>query len=86
MIPKDTFSNLYLGIYQAENEKEGWTVRRSRSDCPDAPGGLSARAGRTVRAACGEEGGTGCSGVNNGPSAPGRRTVRAPRGLSAGAS
>jgi hypothetical protein len=43
MIPKDTFSNLYLGIYQAENEKEGWTVRRSRSDCPDALGGLSAQ-------------------------------------------
>jgi hypothetical protein len=56
MIPKDTFSNLYLEIYQAENEKEGQTIRGSGPDCPNAPGRPSARAGRTVRAARGEEG------------------------------
>jgi hypothetical protein len=43
------------------------------------------RCGQSVRFE-GDWGGTGGSGANNGPSAPGRRTVRAPRGLSAGAS
>jgi hypothetical protein len=34
MIPNDTFTNLYLRIYQAKNVKEGRTVRGSGSDCP----------------------------------------------------
>jgi hypothetical protein len=44
MIPKDTFSNLYLGLYQAKNEKEGRIVHGSGLDCPEALGGPSARA------------------------------------------
>jgi hypothetical protein len=40
MNPKDTFSNLYLGLYQDENEK---------SDCPRQWTGLSGRSWRTVR-------------------------------------
>jgi hypothetical protein len=56
MIPKDTFSNLNLGIYQDEKEKEGRMVRGGGPDYPSAPGGLSARATRTVRAARGVKG------------------------------
>jgi hypothetical protein len=86
MIPKDTFLNLYLRIYQAEKKRKvGWfaamgqTVRPLLADRPSGRRGLSARLER-------ESGSTGCSGANNGPSAPGRRTVCAPRGLSAGVS
>jgi hypothetical protein len=55
MIPKDTFANLYLELYQAKIKKGGWTVRGNGPDCPVAPGGLSAKAARTVRATRGEE-------------------------------
>jgi hypothetical protein len=55
MIPKDTFANLYLELYQAKIKKGGRTVRGKGPDCPVAPGGLSAKAARTVRAARGEE-------------------------------
>jgi hypothetical protein len=55
MIPKDTFANLYLQFYQAKFKKGGRTVGSNGPDHPDAPGGLSARAERTVRAARGEE-------------------------------
>jgi hypothetical protein len=78
-ISLDTCSNLYLGIYQAEIEKAGRTVRGSGLDCPAAPSGPSAWV-------VGRRGGTGRSGANNGSSAPGCRTVRAPRGPFAGAS
>jgi hypothetical protein len=61
MIPKDTYSNLYLGLYQAEIEKAGRTVRGSASDYPATPGGPSVRV-------VGRRGGTRCSTVNNGPS------------------
>jgi hypothetical protein len=54
----------------------GRTVRTLLADRPPGRGGLSAQL-------VGKRGGTGCSGANNGPSAPGRRSVRAPRGLSA---
>jgi hypothetical protein len=50
MIPKDTYSNLYLRIYQAEIEKANQTVRGSGPDCPAALGGLSAGMARIVRA------------------------------------
>jgi hypothetical protein len=55
------------------------TVRTLLADRPLGRGGLSARL-------MGKRGGTGCSGANNGSSTPGCRTVRAPRGPSAGAS
>jgi hypothetical protein len=88
MISKDSYSNLYLGIYQAEIKKEGaertvrpvgWTIRLYLADRPPVRRGPSAWFE-------GDWGSTGGSGANNGPSAPGCRTVRAPRGLSAGAS
>jgi hypothetical protein len=86
MIPKDTYSNLYLRIYQAEFEKVGRTARGSRPDCPrylaDRPPPLQGPSAWVV----GTWGGTGCSGCNNGPSALGCRTVRAPRGPFAGES
>jgi hypothetical protein len=47
MIPKDTFTNLYLGIYHAENVKEGRTVRGSGLDCPVAPCGSSGGTNRS---------------------------------------
>jgi hypothetical protein len=50
MIPKDIFANLYLKLYQAKIKRGGQTVRGNRADRPAAPGGLSARAARTVRA------------------------------------
>jgi hypothetical protein len=101
MIPKDSYSNLYLRIYQAEKKKAGRTVRHSGPDCPVVPGGPSVGAARTVRSYLvdrpsvrrgrsawveGAWGGTGGSGANNGPSVPGCRTVRAPHGLSVCAS
>jgi hypothetical protein len=55
MIPKDTFANLYLELYQAKIKNGGRTVRDNGPDCLAAPGGLSARAAWTVRAARGEE-------------------------------
>jgi hypothetical protein len=81
MIPKDSYSNLYLGIYQVEIKKEGGRSDSSRymADRPPVRGGPSAQVG-------GAWGGTGCPYANNGPSVPGCRTVRAPRGLSAGVS
>jgi hypothetical protein len=57
----------------------GWTVRPFLADRPPGRRGSSARF-------VGKRGGTGRSGANNGPSAPGCRTVRAPCGLSARAS
>jgi hypothetical protein len=69
MIPKDSYSNLYLGIYQAEIKKAGRTVRDSGSDCPAVPSGLSAGAAQTVRVGRGRLGSTGGSGANNRPSA-----------------
>jgi hypothetical protein len=56
MIPKESYSNLYLEIYQAEMEKVGWTVRGSGPACPAAPGGPSAGAARTVCAGQGNFG------------------------------
>jgi hypothetical protein len=87
MILKDSYSDLYLKIYQAEIKKRGW------SDCPWQWAGPSAhltdclpvRRGPSARVE-GAWGGTGVSDANNGPSASGCRTVRAPRGLSAGSS
>jgi hypothetical protein len=83
MIPKDTFSNLYLEIYQDEKKRKvglsaavGRTVHPLLADRPPGRRRLSAWLG-------GERGDTGCSGMNNGLSAPGCRTVRAPRGPSA---
>jgi hypothetical protein len=55
MIPKDIFANLYLELYQAKFKRRGRTIRDNGSDRPAAPGGLSARAARTVRMAHGEE-------------------------------
>jgi hypothetical protein len=55
MIPKDILANLYLELYQAKIKRGGRTVRGIGPDRPDAPGGLSARAARTVRATRGEE-------------------------------
>jgi hypothetical protein len=55
MIPKDIFENLYLELYQAKFKRGGQTVRGNGSNCPAAPGGLSARAARTVCMARGEE-------------------------------
>jgi hypothetical protein len=53
MIPKDILGNLYLKLFDAEIKKGGRTVRSNRADRPAAPGGLSARATRTVRVARG---------------------------------
>jgi hypothetical protein len=53
MIPKDILENLYLKLFHAEIKKGGRTVRINRADRPAAPGGLSARAARTVRVARG---------------------------------
>jgi hypothetical protein len=50
MIPKYTFANLYLELYQAKIKKGGRTIRGNGPDRPAAPGGLFARAVRTVRA------------------------------------
>jgi hypothetical protein len=55
MIPKDTFENLYLELFQAKIKKGGRTVRGNQLDHPAAPGGLSARSKRTIRAARGDE-------------------------------
>jgi hypothetical protein len=55
MIPKDIFANLYLKLYQVEIKRGGRTVHGNRADRLAAPGGLSARAARTVRVARGEE-------------------------------
>jgi hypothetical protein len=57
----------------------GRTVRLLLADCLPGRRGPSARL-------VGKRCSTGRSGSNNGPSVPGRQTVRAPRGLSAGAS
>jgi hypothetical protein len=85
MIPKDSYSTLYIGIYKLK--------RKRSSDCPRQAGGAS---GLTKRTICGSPhrlytqvagawGATRCSGGNFGPSAPRCRTIRAHRGLSAGA-
>jgi hypothetical protein len=86
MIPKDSNSNHYLKESQAEKKGRlgpsaavGRTVRQFLADCPSVRRGPSAR----VEGAPGSIGG---SGLNNRSSAPGCRTVRVPRGLSAGAS
>jgi hypothetical protein len=86
MIPKDSNSNHYLKESQAEKKDDlgpsaadGRTVRPYQADHPWVPHGLFARVTKARRA-------TGCSGGNFGPSAPGCRTIRAPSGLSAGAS
>jgi hypothetical protein len=84
MIPKDILENLYLKLFHAEIKKEvgpsaatGRTVRLLLADCPPGQRGPSAwLVGRSCS--------TGCSGSFNGQSAPGVRTVRAPRGPSAG--
>jgi hypothetical protein len=55
MIPKDTFANLYLELYQAKIKKEGRIVRGNGPDCPASPGRLSARAAWTVCVARAEE-------------------------------
>jgi hypothetical protein len=55
MIPKDTFANLYLELYQAKIKKGGQTVHGNGPDSPAAPGGLSAGSARTVRVARGEK-------------------------------
>jgi hypothetical protein len=55
MIPKDILANLYLELYQAKIKRGGRTVRGNGTDRPSAPGGLSARAAQTVRAARWEE-------------------------------
>jgi hypothetical protein len=86
MIPKDILENLYLKLFHAEIKKEvgpsaatGRTVRLLLADCPPGQRGPSAwLVGRRCS--------TGCSGSINGQSAPGVRTVHAPRGLSAGVS
>jgi hypothetical protein len=57
----------------------GWTVCLYLADCSPVRRGPSAQFE-------GDWGGTRGSGAYNGPSAPGHRTVRAPRGLSAGVS
>jgi hypothetical protein len=86
MIPKDSNSNHYLKESQAEKKGRlgpsaavGRTVRQFLADCPSVRRGPSAR----VEGAPGSIRG---SGLNNRSSAPGCRTVRVPRGLSAGAS
>jgi hypothetical protein len=84
MIPKDIFANLYLKLYQAKIKRGGRTARvigrtvwLLLADCPSGQRGPSAwLVGRRCI--------TGHSRCNNGPSALGVRTVRAPRGLSAG--
>jgi hypothetical protein len=82
MIPKSSYSNLYLGIYQAEKKEAGQTVRGSGPDCLAVPGGMSAGAARTVRAGRGSSGRywmlrklfrTVCAGVSDRPHAS--RTV-----------
>jgi hypothetical protein len=86
MIPKDILENLYLKLFHAEIKKEvgpsastGRTVRLLLADRPQGQRGPSAwLVGRRCV--------SGRSGSNNGQSAPGVWTVRAPRGLSAGAS
>jgi hypothetical protein len=86
MIPKDILENLYLKSFHAEIKKEvgqststGRTVRLLLADRPQGQRGPSAwLVGRRCV--------SGRSGSNNGPSAPGDRTVRAPRGPSAGVS
>jgi hypothetical protein len=86
MIPKDILDNLYLKLFHAEIKKEvgpsaatGRTVRLLLADCPPGQRGPSAwLVGRRCS--------TGCSRSINGHSAPGVRTVRATRGLSAGVS
>jgi hypothetical protein len=55
MIPRDILANLYLKLFHAEIKRGGRTVRNNRADRPAAPGGLSARAARTVRVARGKE-------------------------------
>jgi hypothetical protein len=86
MIPKDILENLYLKLFHAEIKKEvgpsaatGRTVRLLLADCLPGQRGPSAwLVGRRCS--------TGCSGSIKGQSAPGVRTVRAPRGPSAGVS
>jgi hypothetical protein len=86
MIPKDSNSNHNLKESQAEKKEDlgpsaadGRTVRPYQADHPRVPHGLSAWVTKARRA-------IGCPGGNFGPSALGCRTVRAPSGLSAGAS
>jgi hypothetical protein len=84
MIPKDIFANLYLELYQAKIKRGGRTICGNDADRPAAPGGLSARAAQTVHAARGGRGAAldALEVIMDHP----RRTVRVPRGLSAGAS
>jgi hypothetical protein len=86
MIPKDTFQIFISSYIKLKLKREvgpsvamGQTVRPLLADCPPGRCGPSSR---LVEKRCS----SGRSGSNNGPSTLGGRTVRAPRGLSTGAS
>jgi hypothetical protein len=53
MIPKEILENLFLELFHDEFKRGVRTVRINRADRLAAPGGLSARAARTVRVARG---------------------------------